>query len=994
MAFPIPAHLPRKNSSRDVTSSILNKLDEATGQTLNASLAASWLTELDESIRSTKQSIHDRIHDDLPNFERQLQSSQSVQTRLALLKTNVDALGHTVSNDETGFLPTLLRSLTEHSQLATESADASTNFEALSHLLRCKTQYVSLQSFVLSGKLPDAVKAGEELNRLIGDSPIALQKSQVMVDLKRKYRAAIDRTGEQSSEAYSRSILVTATEINVRPSVQVRQSETVLPLREILQSLSPDALANHLATLRRDLTTHGIVHILKQPISVSSDTKDEHVGTVERLIFHHTPPNDEALADRLEALGAVLKFLSETVFPYLPTPHSQTFLQSLCKPITASLLEHLLVPSLPSSFALLPPFVELTKKAVDFESRFIIDLLGADPSDKPIQTWVDGLGGHYERQRRKEILQRARVMIVAPEDHSDQFSVEIEMVVESALPGIVPVQEDEESLSSARLSASSEADDAWGLDDSKDADAGVEVEVADGSGWGFDDDISPMSPTSPEGKASKNAEDLLDPAPVSNDDIPEDAHATSSKDDVEPDPSDAWGWNDDDAPADEGLTDESAWDDPWGEDSSKSSPEAKNSSFSPEQKPIPALSLPAESPKPAKVAKRLEKFSSKHKKSALSSSVTSSPLASSPLGITSLPSPEQSHVSPQLPPPETAIPKTAKPTVDKRPPNLAPVVTPRKETYRASGRMKHIVKMVGDVIYEGKIFAASGVLPNPSALANADSRSAPGTLLLQSAPSILDLFRAVYPIKFSDMLADAPGRAMRFSNDLLYLSSEVKRLADELTSLDAVKEKLVECHHRLQLLGDSWYEDTVEKHRQLVDSILADGADGFVSCSEQDRYDECESAVNKGLQTIRRLRPQWKDVLTKSKYYSAVGLVTDAALSRVLQDVLALPDITEAESHRLSELCRILHALEGLFVEDPNEPSFIVGYVPSWLKFSYLSELLEASMADITYLFEEGALVDFETEELVQLVRALFADTPLRTATITKLHTGHPTSES
>lgn len=50
----------------------------------------------------------------------------------------------------------------------------------------------------------------------------------------------------------------------------------------------------------------------------------------------------------------------------------------------------------------------------------------------------------------------------------------------------------------------------------------------------------------------------------------------------------------------------------------------------------------------------------------------------------------------------------------------------------------------------------------------------------------------------------------------------------------------------------------------------------------------------------------------------------------------------------------------------------------------------EASIADISYLFQEGALVDFKVEELVKLVRALFADTPLRTNTINKLMRGHP----
>ena len=42
-------------------------------------------------------------------------------------------------------------------------------------------------------------------------------------------------------------------------------------------------------------------------------------------------------------------------------------------------------------------------------------------------------------------------------------------------------------------------------------------------------------------------------------------------------------------------------------------------------------------------------------------------------------------------------------------------------------------------------------------------------------------------------------------------------------------------------------------------------------------------------------------------------------------------------------------------------------------------------MADITYLFEQGALVDFQVDELVSLVRALFADTPLRGNTISKI---------
>ena len=47
-------------------------------------------------------------------------------------------------------------------------------------------------------------------------------------------------------------------------------------------------------------------------------------------------------------------------------------------------------------------------------------------------------------------------------------------------------------------------------------------------------------------------------------------------------------------------------------------------------------------------------------------------------------------------------------------------------------------------------------------------------------------------------------------------------------------------------------------------------------------------------------------------------------------------------------------------------------------------------MIDISYLFDEGALVDFSIDELVNLVHALFADTPARANTIGKLMRGHP----
>jgi hypothetical protein len=62
-----------------------------------------------------------------------------------------------------------------------------------------------------------------------------------------------------------------------------------------------------------------------------------------------------------------------------------------------------------------------------------------------------------------------------------------------------------------------------------------------------------------------------------------------------------------------------------------------------------------------------------------------------------------------------------------------------------------------------------------------------------------------------------------------------------------------------------------------------------------------------------------QDILNKPKYFDALGALVNFCLTSVMGDILALSDITEVESHRLSELCRILHALEGLFVDTPEQ---------------------------------------------------------------------------
>lgn len=52
--FPLPEHLPRKQTVQDVSTSLLSTLADTSKKDLTAHRAASWLSELDSAIQETK----------------------------------------------------------------------------------------------------------------------------------------------------------------------------------------------------------------------------------------------------------------------------------------------------------------------------------------------------------------------------------------------------------------------------------------------------------------------------------------------------------------------------------------------------------------------------------------------------------------------------------------------------------------------------------------------------------------------------------------------------------------------------------------------------------------------------------------------------------------------------------------------------------------------------------------------------------------------------
>lgn len=192
----------------------------------------------------------------------------------------------------------------------------------------------------------------------------------------------------------------------------------------------------------------------------------------------------------------------------------------------------------------------------------------------------------------------------------------------------------------------------------------------------------------------------------------------------------------------------------------------------------------------------------------------------------------------------------------------------------------------------------------------------------------------------------------------------------------------------LLAFGKRAYGREMESQRTILSDLL-DGAQGFSNCTVAPFAQECDLAISSTVDRLREVVGQWQPVLSHSALLQSLGSLLSTVVHKIIADVEDMSDISEPESHRLTAFCNRVALLEELFLprrpgEEPEETEPVsvpltAVYTPGWLKFQYLVNILESSLVDIKFLWEEGELgLEFEVEELVDLIEALFADSEYR----------------
>jgi protein transport protein DSL1/ZW10 len=305
------------------------------------------------------------------------------------------------------------------------------------------------------------------------------------------------------------------------------------------------------------------------------------------------------------------------------------------------------------------------------------------------------------------------------------------------------------------------------------------------------------------------------------------------------------------------------------------------------------------------------------------------------------------------------------------------------ETYTVTGIPDYLLDIVSGEVQDAEQLKASEYAAFESISASATLRSLP-TL-------ILAMFRATAPAYYSSAI---PSGNMHLYNDCMYMVEQLRDIAHSMSST----QMLEDCD-TLERFAKGAYAREMDLQRTVLGDLL-DGAQGFVNCTRFPYSAECESAVSSVIDRLRAVHDEWSSILSRSALLQSIGSLLSRVIEKVVKDVEEMEDISEAESQRLTAFCSQISALEDLFLSerpaagegaDAEVVPLTAVYVSNWLRFQYLSNILESSLVDIKYLWTEGELsLEFSANEVIELIEALFAESSHRRNAIAEIRRSRP----
>lgn len=476
-----------------------------------------------------------------PTISGHIQTSSNLRTDFAELKAKLEELESQidVSDPATSFMPPLLSLLNRHFKSLFTRGTCQGHMAALKAL---KTKVEKVR------KLEEAVWAGQGMEGWVLDStPLAkketeeasngvevdgLQGTAICKALEEKENVLRSLLRDQLIDGFKRAVVIQrdGIQLDVRKEIRLSspngefaysvgfrrltnlitqasrpdylQATTAepYPLSSLYKALSSlSLLPDLLQDLQSQLLTTVILPVVSSQRRISISSSPE-VTSLKSDDARECIEDHEALAGVKETL----EFIARTLYPQeADTPERGSFICGITVKTLKSLLDHLIIPSIPSSPSSIPGWLELIVSSLAIEDKALPVSSANDQLqyNRPLKDfWEKQAGKEYASKRRYDTANLVRALVLREwgrwEGTEKKREKEVRVVVE------VEVSDDEDQSMKERSKEKGEEreaeDDGWGfgeVTENQTEQAGTKevnqenVEEAE-DGWGFDEDSS------------------------------------------------------------------------------------------------------------------------------------------------------------------------------------------------------------------------------------------------------------------------------------------------------------------------------------------------------------------------------------------------------------------------------------------------------------------------------------------------------------------------
>ncbi|XP_048838716.1 centromere/kinetochore protein zw10 homolog [Brienomyrus brachyistius] len=354
-------------------------------------------------------------------------------------------------------------------------------------------------------------------------------------------------------------------------------------------------------------------------------------------------------------------------------------------------------------------------------------------------------------------------------------------------------------------------------------------------------------------------------------------------------------------------------------------------------------------------------------------------------------SPETKMSVPKLPNPGTGD-KMKQETCKKRPALTGP---PTLENEKQLGR--HTLCLPVCRISESVQQLMELALSTLSEAVGSSSQCA--TQLFYTVRNIFQLFYDVVPTYHKENLLKFPHLAAIHHNNCMFIAHHLLTLGHQFRPhlpqpLSDGAATFVDLVPGFRRLGTECFLAQMDAQKaELLERLST--ARNFANLDDAKNYSVAIKAVRQVIDQLKRLGKVWQDVLPINIYCKAMGSLLNTAITEMISKIMMLEDISTDDGDHLHTLCQTI-VDEGplvfipLLEENKNRKcqEEVPIYVKKWMTFKELAIVLQANLQEIVdrWADSKGPLaLEFTSNEVKSLIRALFQNTERRAIALTKI---------